>query len=71
MSLGNRRGTVESFDADVGFGHVIDDRGDRWLFHCTMIADGTRTIDEGATVGFELAPGGPGRWEAFSVSSLN
>ncbi|MGH1490648.1 MAG: cold shock domain-containing protein [Acidimicrobiales bacterium] len=69
MSLLTRRGTVESFDVDVGIGHIVDDEGDRWMFHCTTIADGTRVIDPGATVGFEVAAGGPGRWEAFSVSA--
>lgn len=68
MSLDTRRGTVETFDDAVGLGHIIDDRGVRWMFHCTTIADGSRTIEVGQAVGFEVDAGGPGRWEAFAVS---
>jgi cold shock CspA family protein len=70
MSLGHGSGIVDSFDADVGLGQVLDERGARWLFHCTAIADGSRVIDVGAAVEFEIRSGGPGRWEAFSVSKL-
>ena len=64
-----RRGTVADFDAEVGLGHVVDSDGERWLFHCTEVADGTRVIDAGAAVSFEVRPGGPGRWEAFAVNT--
>ena len=67
--FGNRSGRVESFDADTGLGHIVEDSGDRWLFHCTAIADGTRMIAANTSVSFVLGPGGPGRWEAFSVTS--
>lgn len=69
MSFGPARGVVESFDADVGLGVIVADDGGRWPFHCTVIADGTRTIDVGAEVGFVRTWGGPGRWEAAAVSS--
>ncbi|MHB8467696.1 MAG: hypothetical protein ACYDH6_17230 [Acidimicrobiales bacterium] len=62
-----RRGVVVDFDAHVGLGHVRDPSGETWLFHCTRIADGTRAIDAGAAVVFEIGPGGPGQWEATSV----
>ena len=65
--FGVRRGTVESFDADAGLGTIVAGEG-RWLFHCTAIADGSRTIDVGAEVGFRQSFGGPGRWEAFEVT---
>lgn len=68
MSLGTRTGVVADFDADVGLGHVVDDGGDRWQFHCTAIADGTRAIDVGTAVSFDVRSGGPGRWEAFAVT---
>jgi len=61
------RGTVASFDEDVGLGTVEGEDGGTWLFHCTRIADGTRTIARGAAVVFEIGPGGPGRWEATAV----
>jgi cold shock CspA family protein len=47
-------GTVAEFDAYVGLGHVDADDGVRYLFHCVEIADGTRTIDVGARVRFDL-----------------
>lgn len=49
-----RRGTVTSFDEYVGLGEVGTDDGDRFLFHCVEIADGSRTIEIGADVEFEL-----------------
>jgi CspA family cold shock protein len=47
-------GTVVHFDEHVGLGHVDADDGRRYLFHCVEIADGTRTIDVGTTVQFDL-----------------
>lgn len=40
---------------------------DEWFFHRTAIADGSRTIDEGAEVAFVLAPGHRGRMEARHI----
>ena len=37
------------------------------FFHCTQIADGTRTIPVGVNVEFEVAPGHNGRWEAIDI----
>jgi cold shock CspA family protein len=48
-------GRVIDFDEHVGLGHVRDDGdGRELLFHCVEIADGTRRIDVGATVAFDL-----------------
>lgn len=69
MGFGIGTGVVDSFDSEQGLGWIVDDRGRRWLFHCTAIFDGTRTIEPGASVRFELRAGGPGRLEAFSVMS--
>ena len=68
MSLGVGRGVVDSFDADVGLGVIIDLEGRPWPFHCTVIADGSRAIEPGTEVRFECSWGGPGRWEARAVS---
>lgn len=55
VGAGRRRaGTVGSFDEYVGLGEVVDADGEVYLFHCIGIADGTRTIDVGATVEFTL-----------------
>ena len=61
-----REGTVSSFDAPRGLGVVTDDEGHDYPFHCTAIVDGTRTIDPGTRVHFEIAPG-LGRWEATAL----
>jgi cold shock CspA family protein len=63
----SRTGTVTSFDDDRGLGEVTDTEGTVWPFHCTAIADGTRTIDEGVEVSFGIRPGPMGRWEASGV----
>lgn len=47
-------GTVVAFDASVGLGEVKADDGRVIPFHCIEILDGTRTIEVGAGVSFEL-----------------
>jgi cold shock CspA family protein len=47
-------GIVVDFDEYVGLGHVDADDGQRYLFHCVEIADGSRTIAVGTRVGFDL-----------------
>lgn len=65
-----RRGIVAAFDAAAGFGTVRDDDGAEHFFHCTAIADGTRTIAPGTAVTFVVVPGRLGRWEAAAVSPV-
>ena len=60
-------GVVARFDDAVGTGVVRSSDGDELPFHCTAIADGTRTIDEGAEVTFVVVPGRSGRWEAAAI----
>lgn len=62
-------GTVRSFDAPRGLGIVADDTGTDYPFHCTAITDGTRTIEPGTRVRFEVTPG-LGRWEAATVEPV-
>jgi CspA family cold shock protein len=47
-------GTVTEFDEPVGLGVVTADDGTRYPFHCTQIADGTRTIAVGTKVHFAV-----------------
>jgi cold shock CspA family protein len=47
-------GTVIAFDEHVGLGEVKSDEGDVYLFHCVEIADGSRRIEVGARVDFDL-----------------
>ena len=69
--LGLHVGVVAEFDPAAGLGTVAARRtGRTWMFHCTSIADGTRTIDAGTEVAFVVRAGGPGRWEAFEVTPV-
>jgi cold shock CspA family protein len=61
-----RTGTVVAFDAQVGLGEVEADDGSRLPFHCIVIADGSRSIEVGARVSFDLLAK-LGRWEASSI----
>jgi cold shock CspA family protein len=60
-------GVVTEFDEPAGIGTVTADEGGEHFFHCTAIADGTRTIEVGARVRFEVVPGRLGRWEASDL----
>lgn len=64
-----RSGTVNAFDDFGGWGTVTDDAGTERFFHCTAIADGTRTIAVGTEVTFTVAPGAVGRWEAAHLTA--
>lgn len=61
------RGRVVAFDEQRGVGVVRTDSGGEHFFHCTAIADGSRTIKVGATVCFDVVPGHRGEWEATRV----
>lgn len=61
-------GSVATFDDPRGIGTVTDEAdGREYFFHCTAIADGTRTIAVGAAVEFEVVPGRRGVWEATGL----
>lgn len=59
---------VVEFDEAVGLGTLETDGGDRYLFHCTQIAGGSRTIDVGAAVAFTVVAARRGTWEAAGVT---
>ena len=65
--VADRTGRVEEYDATRGWGTIVGDDGERLGFHCTQIADGSRHVEVGATVEFEVGPGLPGRWEATAI----
>jgi cold shock CspA family protein len=61
-------GTVTAFDEKRGLGEVTAEDRTVYPFHCTVIADGSRTIDVGTRVDFEVVAGPLGRWEASSIT---
>jgi cold shock CspA family protein len=63
-------GTVTAFDEHRGLGEITGADGVVHAFHCTVIADGTRTIAVGTAVEFEVRPGLLGRWEATAVTKV-
>lgn len=65
-----RSGTVEAFDEARGLGTVLGSEG--WLvpFHCTAIADGTRSIEPGTEVVYVLVAGHAGRYEARGLRPM-
>jgi cold shock CspA family protein len=62
----HRHGRVAAFDEHRGRGEIESDR-EHYPFHCTAIADGTRTIAVGTAVEFEVVPGPLGQWEAAAI----
>lgn len=69
MSDARRTGTVESYDDHAGFGWIVAGDGDRHWFHCTQITDGSRHVDPGTHVSFDITAGHLGRWEATNLSA--
>ena len=61
-------GRVAEFDDHRGRGEIEARGGLRFPFHCTAIADGSRTIAEGTPVQFRLVIGPLGALEAAAVS---
>jgi cold shock CspA family protein len=62
------RGEVVAFDEPSGYGTVQSEAGEEFFFHCTAIADGSRTIAVGALVTFDVVAGRRGQWEAAAVT---
>lgn len=67
-SAERRRGRVTEYDPARGWGTIVADDGEPFGFHCTQIADGSRTIPVGAVVRFTRVAGHLGRWEAADVT---
>ncbi len=59
-------GSVVAFDAAVGLGEVERADGIHFAFHCIEIANGTRDIEVGSAVTFDLLCK-LGRYEASAV----
>ena len=72
LASGRRSGTVEEFDEAVGLGFVkaAGAGPERYRFHCTQIADGSRSIEVGTRISFVVVPGRGGEWEAGDLLPL-
>lgn len=64
------RGRVAEYDAHKGYGYIESAAGDLLFFHCTAIADGTRTIPVGVAVEYEPVVDPRGKPEAAGVRAL-
>lgn len=60
---------MSSFDQERGLGVIAGDDGTDYPFHCTGIADGTRTIPTDIPVRFDVVSGRMGRWEAWGIEA--
>ena len=59
-------GSVTEFDAAVGLGVITSSSGSEYSVHCIEIADGSRTIEVGTEVSFDLLAK-LGRYEAANI----
>ncbi len=71
-----RHGIVAGFDDPAGYGTIIEEAPDEaitgespagWFFHCSAIADGSRSIEPGTHVTCHLVAGHMGRIEATDI----
>jgi CspA family cold shock protein len=69
LGPGQRFGIVVGFDSTVGLGQVQSDDGSTHDFHCTQIADGSRSIAVGTAVSFEIVAAQLGRWQAARLQA--
>jgi CspA family cold shock protein len=60
---------VTEFDEYIGLGVIEAENGEKFPFHCTQIADGSRVIAVGTSVVFvvKARPKGP---EAYEVTKV-
>jgi cold shock CspA family protein len=72
-SSATRQGRVHTYDNAAGYGTILEDAAENvagdWFFHCTAIAEGSRTIATEQPVSFALTPGHLGRYEATDIRS--
>jgi len=61
-----RRAVVNAFDEAAGLGSLTSHDGSGYSFHCIEIADGSRTIEIGTEVSFDVLAK-LGRWEASNI----
>ncbi len=63
-------GTVKFFNAEKGFGFISrDEENDIFVHFSNIVGDGYKTLDEGQSVEFDIAPGRKGD-EAKNVRAI-
>jgi len=62
-------GIVKWFNAEKGFGFIVQDNGEADVFvhHTAITGDGYRSLDEGQRVQFDVVPGKKGAQAANVV----
>ena len=64
-------GTVKWFNADKGYGFISREDGDDLFVHFSEIqGEGFKTLDEGATVEFDVTQGNQGKMQASNVRKV-
>lgn len=63
-----QKGRVVEFDEHRGLGRIRSEGGEDLLFHCVELSDGTRRIEIGTAVEFEVRDKFS-RPEAFAIGS--
>jgi cold shock CspA family protein len=62
---------VTEFDDERGLGVVTADDGSPLPFHCTAVLDGSRFVEAGTAVLYDVAPGHVGRVEARALRPVS
>ncbi len=63
-------GVIDGFDSRRGDGYLLGDDERRYYFHCVTIADGTRTISNGARATGQRSVGRLGHDDVITVAEL-
>ncbi len=65
------QGTVKWFNPEKGYGFISQEGGEDLFVHWSEIQmDGYKTLDEGASVEFEITTGDNGKLQASNVVKL-
>ena len=66
-------GKVKFFNTEKGYGFITPDDGTRDVFvhHSGIDGEGFKTLDDGATVSYELSEGREGKMQATSVKAMS
>ncbi len=63
-------GLVVAFDERVALGYVESEDGSKYMFHCVSLIDGSRSVDIGQNVIFDVTAGHRGIYEATRIKKI-